>query len=100
MANGFCHIGLVLDDQHPHGPDATSWRMSSAYRKADTCWQHHAAFNRGMTYSKRARTTPRRIRIRRHRVLGLLVIAAITAALGYRLLASSSSTAASPIYAL
>ena len=50
-----------------------------------------------MTYSKPARTTTRRIRIRRIRVAGLLVvIAAIAAALGYQLLASSSSTAASP----
>ena len=49
-----------------------------------------------MTYSKRARTTTRRIRIRRIRVAGLLVvIAAIAAALGYQLLASSSSTVAS-----
>ena len=72
--------------------------MSSAYRKPDTCWQHHAALNGGMTYSNRARTTTRRIRIRRIRVAGLLVvIAAIAAALGYQLLASSSSTAASPI---
>ena len=72
--------------------------MSSAYRKPDTCWQHHAALTGGMTYSKRARTTTRRIRIRRIRVAGLLVvIAAIAAALGYQLLASSSSTAASPI---
>ena len=72
--------------------------MSSAYRKPDTCWQHHAALNGGMTYSKRARTTTRRIRIRRIRVAGLLVvIAAIAAALGSQLLASSSSTAASPI---
>jgi D-alanyl-D-alanine carboxypeptidase len=53
-----------------------------------------------MSYSKPARTTTRRIRIRRIRVAGLLVvIAAIAAALGYQLLASSSSssTAASPI---
>jgi D-alanyl-D-alanine carboxypeptidase len=72
--------------------------MSSAYRKPHTCWQHHAALNGGMTYSKRARTTTRRIRIRRIRLAGLLVvIAAIAAALGYQLLASSSSTAASPI---
>jgi zinc D-Ala-D-Ala carboxypeptidase len=55
-----------------------------------------------MTYSKRARTTTRRIR--RIRVAGLLiVIGAIAAALGYQSLASSSSpassssTAASPI---
>jgi hypothetical protein len=48
--------------------------------------------------SEPARTTIRRIRIRRIRVAGLLVvIAAIAAALGYQLPASSSSTAASPI---
>ena len=51
-----------------------------------------------MAYSEPARTTTRRIRIRRIRVAGLLVvIAAIAAALGHQLLASSSSTAASPI---
>jgi hypothetical protein len=51
-----------------------------------------------MTYRKRARTTPRRIRIRRSRAAGLLiVIAAVAAALGYRLPPSSSSTAASPL---
>ena len=49
-----------------------------------------------MTYSQRARTTTRRIR--RIRLAGLLiVIAAIAAALGSQLLASSSSTAASPV---
>jgi serine-type D-Ala-D-Ala carboxypeptidase (penicillin-binding protein 5/6) len=72
--------------------------MSSAYRKPRTCRQHHAALNGGMTYSKRAPTRSRRIRIRRIRVAGLLVvIAAIAASLGYQLLASSSSTTASPI---
>jgi zinc D-Ala-D-Ala carboxypeptidase len=51
-----------------------------------------------MTYSKRAGTTTPRIRVRGIRVAGLLVvIAAIAASLGYQLLASSSSTAASPI---
>jgi zinc D-Ala-D-Ala carboxypeptidase len=49
-----------------------------------------------VTYREPARTTTRRIR--RTRVGGLLVvIAAIAAALGYQSLASSSSTAASPI---
>jgi D-alanyl-D-alanine carboxypeptidase len=68
--------------------------MSSAYRKAHTCWQHDAALNGGMTYSEPVRTTTRRIRIRKIRVAGLLVvIAAIAAALGYQSLASSSSTA-------
>jgi D-alanyl-D-alanine carboxypeptidase len=49
-----------------------------------------------MAYSKRARTTTRRIP--RILVAGLLVVfAAIAADVGYELLASSSSTAASPI---
>ena len=47
-----------------------------------------------MTRSRPARRTARRIRIRRIRVAGLLVvIAAVAAALGYQSLASSSSTA-------
>ncbi len=72
--------------------------MSSAYRKSRTCWQHHAALNRGVTYREPARTTTRRIRVRRIRAAGLLVvIAAIAAPLAYQSLASSSSTAASPI---
>ncbi len=72
--------------------------MSSAYRKPQTCWQHHAALNRGVTYSRRARPTTRRIRIRWTRVAGLLgVMAAIAVALGHQLPASSSSTATSPI---
>ena len=59
-----------------------------------------------MTYSQRARPTTRRSRIRTIRVAGLLVvIAALAAALGYQLPASSSSTAssstaASPIHVL
>jgi serine-type D-Ala-D-Ala carboxypeptidase (penicillin-binding protein 5/6) len=71
------------------------------YRKPDTWWQHDAALNGGMTYREPARTTTRRIRIRRTRVAGLLVvIAAIAAALGYHLLASSSPTATSTTDAL
>ena len=50
-----------------------------------------------MTYSKPARTTTRRIRIRKTRVACLVVIAALAAAVGYRLVASSASTAASTI---
>jgi D-alanyl-D-alanine carboxypeptidase len=50
-----------------------------------------------VTYREPARPTTRRIRIRRIRVAGLLVVlAAIAAALGSQLLASSSSTATSP----
>ena len=60
------------------------------------CWQHHVALNGCVTYREPARTAIRRI----HRIgiAGLLVVvAAISAALGYQLLASSSSTAASPL---
>jgi D-alanyl-D-alanine carboxypeptidase (penicillin-binding protein 5/6) len=54
-----------------------------------------------MTYREPARATTRRIRIRRIRVAGPLVaIAAIAASLGYQVLASLSSTAASPTEAL
>src|SRR4051794_7327861 len=56
---------------------------------------------KGMTYREPARRTTRRTRIRWIRVAGLLVVVALIAAsLGYALLASSSSTAASPIYVL
>jgi hypothetical protein len=57
-----------------------------------------------VTYSEPARTAGRRIRIRRIRVAGLLVIAGIAAVLGYQSLASwsetapSSSTAAPPVH--
>jgi D-alanyl-D-alanine carboxypeptidase len=50
-----------------------------------------------VTHRRPARSTARHIRIRKVRVTGLLVvIAAIAAALGYRSLASSSSTVTSP----
>jgi serine-type D-Ala-D-Ala carboxypeptidase (penicillin-binding protein 5/6) len=48
-------------------------------------------------YREPARATSRRIRIRRIRVAGLLVIVAAIAVLGHQLLASSSSTGASPV---
>src|SRR5438093_7712131 len=52
---------------------------------------------RATTRRRPTRTTTRPIRIRKIRVAVLLaVIVAIAAALGYRLLASTSSTAASP----
>ena len=71
--------------------------MSSAYRKPHTGRQHHAALNRGMTYSKPARAPARPIRIRWIRVAGVLfVVAATAAALGYRSLSSSSSSSSSP----
>src|SRR4051794_31500725 len=69
--------------------------MSAAYRKAHTCPQQRAAFNGGMT--SRAARKNRRVRIRRMRVAGLLVVVAGIAALGQRLPASSSSTAARPV---
>src|SRR5207237_10200616 len=57
-----------------------------------------AALHGGRSYREPARTTTRRIRIRRTRVAGLLVVITVIAAcLGYKVLASSSSTASSPI---
>jgi zinc D-Ala-D-Ala carboxypeptidase len=71
--------------------------MSSAYRKSHTRRQHHAALNGGMTYTNRARTPTRRIRIRWIRVALLVVVVAPTASFGYQLLASAISTTTSPI---
>ena len=59
-----------------------------------------------MSYTERARTAPRRVRIRRTRVAGLLVVIAAITALSLELRASSSSgdssssTAAAPIHVL
>jgi D-alanyl-D-alanine carboxypeptidase (penicillin-binding protein 5/6) len=50
-----------------------------------------------VTYREPARTTTRPIRIRWIRVAALLVVVAAIAALGHQLLASLSSTAASPV---
>jgi zinc D-Ala-D-Ala carboxypeptidase len=50
-----------------------------------------------VTYRQPARTTIYRVRIRRTRVAGLLVVIAAIAALGYQSLASSSSTATPPL---
>jgi serine-type D-Ala-D-Ala carboxypeptidase (penicillin-binding protein 5/6) len=50
-----------------------------------------------VTYRVPARTRARRIRIRRIRVAGLLVVIAAIAVLGQKVLASSSSTAESPV---
>jgi len=57
------------------------------------CWQHHAALNGGVTSRRPARTAIGQIRIRRRRAVGLLVLIAIAAAIGYLLPASSSRTA-------
>jgi zinc D-Ala-D-Ala carboxypeptidase len=51
----------------------------------------------GVTYRQPARTTTCRIRIRRIRVAGLLVVIAAVAALGLQSLESSSSTATAPL---
>jgi serine-type D-Ala-D-Ala carboxypeptidase (penicillin-binding protein 5/6) len=74
-----------------------SGRVSAAYRKPHTCRQRRASLNGGMAYSKPARTTTPRLRIRKVRVAGLLVVIAAIATLGYQVLASSSTTAASPV---
>jgi len=67
-------------------------RISSAYRKPHTCWQHHAALNGGVTYGRPARATTRRVRIRWIRVAVLLVVIAAISALSDQWPASSSST--------
>jgi zinc D-Ala-D-Ala carboxypeptidase len=60
------------------------------------CWQHHAALNGGVASRKPARTSIRRIRIRRRRAVALLIVAASAAALAHQLPVSSSSTDSLP----
>jgi zinc D-Ala-D-Ala carboxypeptidase len=65
------------------------------------CWQHRAAFNGGVIYTEPARTPARRIRTRKMRVAALLVVvAAIAAAVGDQVPASSPSPGASPVHVL
>src|SRR5512132_133897 len=77
---------------------ARSRRLSSAYRKPHTCWQHRAALTGGMTYSNPARTAARGTR---SAILAALVVvsAALIGVLGDQSLAVSSSSATSPIAA-
>ena len=43
VADGFGHVGLVLDDQHTHtAAMVRAGTISSAYRNPHTCWQHQA----------------------------------------------------------
>lgn len=42
IADGFRHIGFVLDDQHTHALDVTSGHISSAYQNPHTRRQHRA----------------------------------------------------------
>ena len=53
-----------------------------------------------MSYTERARIAPRRIRIRKTRLAGLLVVIAAITTLSLAWRASSSSTAAAPIHVL
>ena len=73
-------------------PQGYERRISPAYRKPDTCGQHAAGLNGGVTSHRRTRSRTHR---RRAAVL-LIIAAAIAAALGDQLPATPSSTAASP----
>src|SRR5215475_3891894 len=71
---------------------ATSRRISPAYRKPHTCWQHHAALTGSVTRTASARTTTRRTL--RPIAAGLVIVtAAIIGTLVYQ---SASSSATSP----
>src|SRR6202022_480455 len=59
VADGLCHEGLILDDQHTHALDGTSRCISPASRKPHTGWPHHAALTGGMSQTASAWTTIR-----------------------------------------
>ncbi len=71
-------------------------RISSAYRKLKTGWQHRAALTGGMSYSEPARTAGRRKRSTILAAALVVVTAALSGVLGYPSLAVSPSPATSP----
>ena len=89
LADRLRHIGLVLDNQHPHAPTLTTCHISPAYRKPHTCWQRHAAFTQGMNHTAPARAGARRAS---RLVLGGLavVVAAFVGTLGLPSVSSST----------
>jgi zinc D-Ala-D-Ala carboxypeptidase len=91
IANGFGHVGLVLDNQHTHDLDATSRGISSAYGKPNTGWQHNPPLTRSMSQSPSARTASRGTL--RPTVVGLVVLTA--AVIGPLIYQSASSSAPS-----
>ena len=91
----FCHIGLVLDDQHTHAPMLKTAPIVGVSKTA-----YMLATPRRLDWRRDLQQTGEQprvgFRIRRIRGAGLLVvIAAIATALGYQLLASSSSAVSS-----
>ena len=87
-----CHqVGLVLDGRHTRAPDATSRRMSPAYREPPPSWHYHAASAGGVSHRAPARTAARPTRST-ILVAVAVVIAAIVGALGYQSWAASSSS--------
>src|SRR5262249_32263655 len=91
VANGLGHVRLVLDDQHTHplllclapGLDATSRRISSAYRQRHTRRQHGRALTDPMIRMAATRGRPRRTL--RPSAVGLVVLTvAITGTLVYQ----------------
>src|SRR5512132_4428059 len=71
-------------------------RISSAYRKLNTCWQRRAALTGGMSSSEPARTAGRRTRSTILAAALVILTAALIGILAYPSLAASSLPATSP----
>jgi hypothetical protein len=85
-----------VDAEQVHSGVGDKRAISLAYREPHTCWQHHAALNRGVTYSEPAQTAGRRTRS--FVLAGLVVVCvALVGVVGYQSLAVSSSSATSPL---
>jgi zinc D-Ala-D-Ala carboxypeptidase len=89
IAVGRSPVGLVLDGRHTRAPDATSRRMSSAYRQPPPSWHHHAASTGGVSDRETAAGSTGLTIL----IAVAVVIAAIVGALGYQSWAASSHSA-------
>jgi zinc D-Ala-D-Ala carboxypeptidase len=93
IAVGRHQVGLVLDGRHTRAPDATSRRMSSAYRQPPPSWHHHAASPGGVSRRAPARTAVRPA----HSTITValaVAVAAIIGSVGYLSWAAWSPSAA------
>jgi zinc D-Ala-D-Ala carboxypeptidase len=94
IAVGRYPAGPVLDGRHTRAPHAASRRVSSANRRPPPSWHHHAASTGGVSSRQPARTAAHHPTRSTILIAVAVVIAAVTGALGYQTLVSSSPWAA------
>src|SRR5439155_17759877 len=89
VADGFCHIGLVFNDQHTQARMLPRRHISPAYRVPDTSRQHDGPLTGRMTHREPQGRMDRRIPTML--VAGLLLVATVAVSLNNSLPTFGSS---------